>query len=376
MWSPSAPLTPSRIAAPCPLRHPHSAPSQELERTMLRDTLTFQMWAADSARTKAMIEDVQQRHASAEEAAAAREGRLTQQLELERTQGEASASHALEATAATLAGELSSAEGQLRMRAAQQALVVRLGMQHGAMHRCWKTWAVIASLLLREARSALLQLELSKQQQRGAHTRLQAVQKVEIAQLRVENLEARVLLQKSEILQELRPSHELLSDKQHVVHLRQQLQDARGSEGVGDTMSVAYHVGLEAMRREMQATESQMSRFAAMLTTQSSRHAEDSARALTEIEDRLMYEKGSSDFYASEQGRSAQALQRAGAEMRVLTKVIGGLELELVSLVRAGAIETPSDGRTTTGAIRGKPMQVGRGRPPLPKRVGPQRGRT
>jgi len=208
---------------------------------------------------------------------------------------------------------------------------------------------------------------------------------VEVAQLRVENLEARVLLQKAEVLEELRPSHELLTDKEQLERLQHQLLEARqGPKRSAGAAAVEHRVVVEAMRGEIQELEVLTESLATGPAAATSQEAEEKARALTEAEDRLMYEQSTSAFHASEQGRSALALQRAGAEMRVLTSVITSLDEELAALALATSSPPEMASSANTGGTRGKAVAAaaptGRagGRPPLAARRsgGPTRGRT
>merc|ERR550514_2599697 len=133
--------------------------------------------------------------------------------------------------------------------------MVRLMVEHSTLHRFWKVWASVASLLLREAGGALLQLELSKQQQRGVHTRLQAELSSEVAIARVENLEARTLLAKASILEQLRPAHELATDKELLREQSRALQAAHESAAAAHLAAANHRVGEEALAREMKDAE-------------------------------------------------------------------------------------------------------------------------
>ena len=116
----------------------------------------------------------------------------------------------------------------------------------------------------------------------------------------------------------------------------------------------------------------------------SSRYEEEKQRALTELQDKLLYEKGSSDFHADEQGRSAAALQRAGCEIRILTKTIAHLDDEIATLALLPPTATPGvpapPAAAAPAAARpskaAAPATAAKGRPPLPKKPAPTRGRT
>ena len=156
------------------LRGALSSRSQELERTVVRDTMAFELWAADALRTKKVLEAVGRKRMEAEEAAAEEADRLRTEVEATRVAGTEARETAEAAVAATMSAEIASFEQAGKVRAASRAIVIKLAFEHSKLHRFWKVWASVASLLLREAGGALLQLELSKQQQRGVHTRLQA----------------------------------------------------------------------------------------------------------------------------------------------------------------------------------------------------------
>ena len=147
------------------LRAALSSRSQELERTIVRDAMAFELWAADALRTKKVLEAVQTKRADTDAAAVAEALRLRDEVQLAKEGGKASRTQAECAVAATLGGELAQCEAALRVRAVNQAVVVSLCVQHSTLQRFWRIWAAVASLLLREAGGALLQLELSKQQQ-------------------------------------------------------------------------------------------------------------------------------------------------------------------------------------------------------------------
>ncbi|KAL1527460.1 hypothetical protein AB1Y20_016125 [Prymnesium parvum] len=299
------------------LRSALSKCSHELERAMLKDTQTFELWTDDSMQTKQMIQKMEREHAERLKAAAAREQELMEKLrQAQGAPAEADARRSRDA-GGSVAAELTSAKEELRVHAARQMLTVRFALQQTSLHRVWRVWAVAASLLLREARAALLSLELERQQERNTHTRLQAIQEAEVAQLRVENLEARLELQKAAIFEQanLPQRH-----AQNNVHRIAQAES-------------------EVLLKGLFTKES----------SKPSKEQEEAARALTELEDRLMYERGTSSFHAGEQARSAAALQRAGCEMRVLIQTISSIEDEIILAGSSGyaprTIESRSPGR-------------------------------
>ena len=237
------------------LRAALSARSQELERTIVRDTMAFELQAADALRTKKVLDEVKQRRDEAEAAAAATASSLREEVAKTTAEGISKREKAEAAVAKILGAEVAKAEDRERMRAASQAIVIRLAVQHSVLHRFWKTWASVASLLLREAGGALLQLELSQQQQRGAHTRLQAELSAEVAVARVENIESRTLLAKAGALDNLRPGHELATDKELLQEQSRALHAAHESAAAAHMAAAGHRVGEQALLRELGENE-------------------------------------------------------------------------------------------------------------------------
>ena len=86
------------------------------------------------------------------EAALADEVRsLKAQLDAAKEAGAVRQAQAERATAEAMGGEVGGLEFALKIKAANQAIVVRCAAEHSAIHRCWRVWASVASLLLREA---------------------------------------------------------------------------------------------------------------------------------------------------------------------------------------------------------------------------------
>jgi hypothetical protein len=215
----------------------------------------------------------------------------------------------------------------------RQAIVVRLSVQHSTLHRYWRLWASVASLLLREAGGALLQLELSKQQQRGVHTRLNAELQSELAVARVENLEARVQLSKAGALEQLRPGHELATDKQLLREQSRALQAAHESAAAAHLAAAAHRVGEQALAVEMRTSEALFSELAASSAhgkgrEKGSRAAHDNELGGALEHDRRAYEQSSIDFLQAQEKHNAEALRRAGCELRVLVRSLTSLESE------------------------------------------------
>ena len=240
------------------LRASLSVRSQELERTVRRDTMAFELWAADAARVSQVLLETKRKHAASEDAARAELETLRAQATAEQEASLVHLQHAQGTVASVLSSELAAVEFSMRVKGASQAVVVRLAVQQSVLHRYWKTWAVVASLLLREAGGALLQLELTKQQQRGVHTRLQAELASEVAQARVENLEARALLAKAEIIDQLRPTHELVTDKELLHEQRRALQAAHQSAASAHLTAAAHRVGEEVLTYELRDAEERL----------------------------------------------------------------------------------------------------------------------
>ena len=314
------------------LRSALSARSQELERTIVRDTMAFELQAADAARIAHALEHVN-RQRDAERAAAAEEAAgLRADLERARREGAAASDCAQLAVGSALAGELAHAEAAARGRAANAIIVVRLGLDHSTLHRYWKVWAVVASLLLREAGAALLQLELSKQQQRGVHTRLQAQLTSEAAVARVENIEARTLLAKAGVLEQLRPGHEIATNAELLREQSRALQAAHESAAAAHMAAARHRVGEETLHAEMRQAEAALGEAASAAVygqrQTSARLQEEHTRALQKVADRAQYDAASLEMLQQQEAHTAAHLRRAGVELRVLVRSMQVLEAE------------------------------------------------
>ena len=212
------------------------------------------------------------------------------------------------------------------MRAANQAVVVRCAVEHSTIHRYWRVWASVASLLLREAGGSLLQLELSKQQQRSVHTRLQAELAGEVALSRVENIEARTLLAKSQALEQLRPGHELATDKELLREQSRALQAAHESAAAAHLAAAAHRVGEQALTRDLRDQEAAVQDMVhtatygkgqmALRSPPRSPAGPDPAE-LAALQDQNTTYMG--------------MLRRTGVEMRVLVRSLQALETEAAS---------------------------------------------
>ena len=300
-----------------------SSRTQDLERTMLRDTMAFDLWAEDAKRVSLVLNNVKAKHAASETDAREEVARLNEALHSERRAGAARSAHAEAVTAAALAEDIGELEFRLRIKAANQIVVVRLALQDGALHRSWKRWAMVASLLLREASSVLLQLELAKQQQRGAHTRLQAELAAELAHARVENLEARSLLSKAEIIDQLRPGHELVTDKEIIAEQRRALQAAHNSAAAAHLAAATHRIGEETLLVEVHRSEEAAQSVSASAQLYGS--PDDGigqSRTRLELEDLLQHERISLEFLQTEHAHTASALARADCERRILVRAL------------------------------------------------------
>lgn len=316
------------------LRIALSARSQELERIMVRDTMTVEMWAADAMRMKAALEHAGRQRQQTSEAASAQADALKAELQAARTHSDERARAREAAVAASLGAELRGGEAALRVRAANQAIVVRLAVEQSTLHRYWKAWAVVASLLLREAGGALLQLELSKQQQRGVHTRLQAELSAEVAVARVENIEARTLLAKASVLEHLRPTHELVTDKEMLREQSKALEAAHASAAAAHAAAAAHRVGEDAMALEIRAAE-----------------GEAVVRARAPSSPPKVHQR-EVDFLRHQEEALSTALRRAGCEMRVLARSLQSLEVESAASLARPAQKLPPAGAPSTAQPR------------------------
>ncbi len=347
------------------LRTTLDARSQELERTLLRDTMAFQLQAADASRTTQLLAQVRQKQADTEAKAAEESNRLHELLDETSRKCEQRSVAAEASVARSMGNEVAELEQKLRMMRMSQAIVVRLGQQQALLHRYWKVWAVAASLLLREAGSALLQLELSKQQQRGAHTRAQADLASEVAQARVENMESRLLLQKAEILSQLRPTHELATDKELIIEQRAVIVDAQVHAQAAHAAAVSYGVAQETLAAEVLSAERQLDDFTNSSAFNAERyHAE--RRAMADMENRLHYDKASMDVLGAEQARTSSELQRASCEINVMKETMQSMEREAASgpprPAAAGAKAAPTTSKPASAKPAAKP--AGRRAPP------------
>lgn len=307
------------------LRASLSSRSQELERTIVRDTMAFELWASDVLRTKSMLEASSAARAEAEATAMADATALREELATAKRDAVASRAHAEAATARVMGSEIASFEMQLRVRAANQIVVVRLARQQSALHRCWTTWASVASLVLREAGGALLQLELAKQQQRGVHTRVQAELAAEAAVARVENVEARTMLSKASVLEQLRPGHELATDKELLHEQSRALQAAHASAAAAHLVAAAHRVGERALSRELLQEEA----------AAAARPSADTTAAPGRLPSRGPQEQSSIDFLSKQEAHTAAGLRRAGCELRVLVRSLQSMEGEMANATAA-----------------------------------------
>ena len=297
--------------------------SMELERSVQRETMSLQQQAADAARTSQVLKDIQRQHEQVEGKLQRELATAHADLEQERASSAVRSDRAEGATALVLKSEVGTLEFGLRVRAASQIVVVRLAVQQGVLHRFWKAWAVVASVLLREAGGAMLQLELAKQQQRGVHTRLQQELAAELAQSRVENLEARAQLAKAEILDSLEPGHELVTDKEMVQKHRRALQAANESAASAQLAAAAHRVGEAALIVELKGVELKENSAPGSPGPaekggfgQGTRAQEQRVRQ--ELEQRLRSERAASEQLQAENASMKLALQRAKADIETL----------------------------------------------------------
>jgi hypothetical protein len=361
------------------MRSALSERSQELERTVVRDTMAFELWASDALRMKPALEDVHRKSLDQAADHAAEVEKLRAEITDAKADGEARRHEAVTAVASAMGGDVARLESETRVRAANQAIVVRIAVEHSTLHRYWKTWAAVASLLLREAGGALLQLELSKQQQRGVHTRLQAELAAEVAVARVENIEARTLLTKAQVLDQLRPGHELATDKELLREQSRALQAAHESAAAAHMAAAAHRVGEESLTAEIREAEGLVSTIVSNATygrSQKRREEEEQARA----QSRSAYDRNAMDFIQQQEAQATEALKRAGCELRVLVRSLQTLESEGVGRVAPsggfGAAATaapperappqkPAPAKSGGAAAKKPPRAQPRGRSPL-----------
>ena len=305
------------------LRAALSARSLELERTIVRDTMAFELQAADALRTKKVLEEVQRKREQADAAHQAQITALREEMAAHRVAASEQQAQAEHAVGVAMGGEVAQMERELKVRAANQAIVVRCAVEHSTIHRYWRMWASVASLLLREAGGALLQLELSKQQQRGVHTRLQAELAAEVAMARVENIEARTLLTKAQALEQLRPGHELAMDKELLREQSRALQAAHESAAAAHLAAAAHRVGEQALTRDLRVAETGLSEISssatygrAQMSKMNARIEEDRQRAQQEAE-REIREKAAMELMEAKLQAAEQAAAEAAAEAEV-----------------------------------------------------------
>ena len=361
------------------LRAKLSERSLELERTIVRDTMAFELQAADALRTKQALEEGMKQQAEREAALADEVRALKAQLEAAKHSSAARQAQAEAATAVAMGGEVANMEFALRVRAANQAIVVRCAAQHSAIHRCWRVWASVASLLLREAGGALLQLELAKQQQRGVHTRLQAELAAEVAVARVENIEARTLLAKAQTLEQLRVGHELATDKEMLREQSRALQAAHESAAAAHLAAAAHRVGEQSLARDLRDAEGMVGELAAAAL-----HSRSPMRGggggggggggnSRQAEEQMAAERAEMREYMQQQEEIKKGvLRRAGVELRVLVKTVQALEFETAN---ANAVAAAAYSNAPSA---GKPKPEGRASPadkspgPKPRATSPR----
>lgn len=132
--------------------------------------MAFELWAADALRMKRALDELHRKRRENDEAAKAEAHRLRGEVAAAKAEDAAGRQQAEAAVASTMGAELAVLESTGRVRAANQMVVVRLAVEHATVHRFWKTWASVASLLLREAGGALLQGALEAAAARRAHS--------------------------------------------------------------------------------------------------------------------------------------------------------------------------------------------------------------
>ncbi|KAL3919819.1 MAG: hypothetical protein SGPRY_005492 [Prymnesium sp.] len=331
------------------LRSSLSQYSHELERTMVRDASTFEMWTAEANQTKGMVQKLKNERAHEREAAQAKHTRLLEEVEQLRQSSSKREEEVQVVVTAVLWEELSHAEALLRSLLLHKAVSVRLHSQEARLYRSWRLWSSLASLALRDTCSSLREVEMLRQQERRAHVRLQAVQGAEVAQLRVENLEARMLLHKADMLGQLLSPHHRHSTKANAENPRVQLSEVRGM--ILPTASKELAAQCRSLQAEISHFEEQMASVREEASSELARREEEHSQAVIELENRLIHERGSSAFHAEEQLRSAEDLQRAGCEMRVLTKSAAFQNIHLLAFTDQPTSTHPEDDFTLVAKL-------------------------
>lgn len=358
------------------LRAKLSERSLELERTIVRDTMAFELQAADALRTKQALEAIGKKHSEREAAMNAEVRALRAETEAAKQVAAEQQRQVEDTTARTMGAEVRTLEFGMRVRAANQAIVIRCAIEHSTLHRFWRVWASVASLLLREAGGALLQLELAKQQQRGVHTRLQAELAAEVAVARVENIEARTLLTKAQALEQLRAGHELATDKELLREQSRALQAAHESAAAAHLVAAAHRVGEQVLGEDLRSAEAVASEASAALASRNPLRGASSASAQSEAA--IAAERAEMREYMQQQEEVKQGvLRRAGVELRVLVKSLQMLEGEVGGGPSSKASKPP-EGRASPppGASPGpKPRASSPAGSRPPKAPGRGRGR-
>ena len=144
---------------------------------------------------------------------------------------------------------------------------------------------------------------------RGAHTRLQAELSAEVAVARVENIESRTLLAKAGALDNLRPGHELATDKELLQEQSRALHAAHESAAAAHMAAAGHRVGEQALLRELGENEALV------------------GEALNQQGGGMMPRRYD-PFAQQQETHQAYQLRRAGVEMRVLARALQSLEQE------------------------------------------------
>lgn len=133
------------------------------------------------------------------------------------------------------------------------------------------------------------------------------------------------MLSKVHALEQLRPGHELATDKELLCEQSRALQVAHESAAAAHMAAAAHRVAEQSLAREVHAAEGMASDFVT-----SSPHGRSAAEEHTRVrhDASMSYERSSIDLLQQQDAHTTAALRRAGCELRVLVRSLQALEME------------------------------------------------
>ena len=172
------------------------------------------------------------------------------------------------------------------------------------------------------------------------------------------------MLSKASVLEQLRPGHELATDKELLLEQSRALQAAHESAAAAHLAAAAHRVGERALAVEVSEQEVAPAPKSPGLKVH---HSQMEA-------DRRTYEQSSLDFLAQQELHNAAALRRAGCEMRVLVRSLQEAEVALPAAPRGGSpAPKPRDASPRDTSPRPAKPPAGKAPPKAPKGKAPAR---